>query len=536
MSRPFHSSRALVLLALALILSLSQCLPSDPLSSRGNGTLPRLRRLFLSPDTSLNPRSGVALDLLPRSLLAPRAPSSDPSCPEGFLCGSSPCPTTPSPPCDGGPLEVCIRFESSVSACGPSWLKWCALDPQTFEAVACPPEGVCCHGNCYAPGTICCQNPQSQCDVGEACNACAAGEVCTGDGCVELGGPGTTPGGGGTVTVTGSSGGQGSTATSYVGGGGTSGGASSGASTTTSQPPGGTFTATLSTSSAGSTITSYISPTGTLTTTSAAFWTSTLTSSSAAATTSGPPPLPTAVLAYDPFQAVGCFVDSSSARLLPDGAVYDFGPYVNGPDGQPGAGGMTVEKCLDLAESYKYAGVEYTGECYFADEPAPGVAVTQVADEECLVVPGCAGDSTQACGAANRMIAYQDVTWVVRTNAELADAMDWYLGITEELRTEMEVWRDLLDQVIAAEAGGGGAKKRDDTIPLLRAAEQTQRLKVADLLGGFRAARRAVASALRRAMRMLQFNAEEQAIALRVCKFGPICSASRGPFVTSRAD
>ncbi|PVH72962.1 hypothetical protein DL98DRAFT_608767 [Cadophora sp. DSE1049] len=78
-----------------------------------------------------------------------RATSQDPSCPAGWLCEQQSCPANVV--CSSG--EICVNFEGTP-ACAPSGASWCALNPNTFQAVECV-NGVCCHGNCYDADATC---------------------------------------------------------------------------------------------------------------------------------------------------------------------------------------------------------------------------------------------------------------------------------------------------------------------------------------------------------------------------------------------
>jgi hypothetical protein len=71
-------------------------------------------------------------------LLSSRATSLDPSCPPGFLCDQTTCPSNVE--CPSG--DACFNFEGTIACATPS-LQWCALNPTTFEAVGCAANGVC---------------------------------------------------------------------------------------------------------------------------------------------------------------------------------------------------------------------------------------------------------------------------------------------------------------------------------------------------------------------------------------------------------
>lgn len=70
---------------------------------------------------------------------------------------------------------------------------------------------------------------------------------------------------------------------------------------------------------------------------------------------------------------------------------------------------MTIDRCLSQCSQYKYAGVEYGRECWCGDTinfngtlaPIPG---KNVSDTECSYT--CPGNSSQFCGAGNRINLY----------------------------------------------------------------------------------------------------------------------------------
>lgn len=339
-----------------------------------------------------------------------RAPSRDPSCPEGFLCEVGSCAAAVAVACPG-PVQTCFDFEG-IPACGSAWLQWCALNPDTFEGVGCA-GGVCCHGNCYAPGTVCCNNANNQCDLGEACNACPPGQSCGSNGCID---PDET-----TVSAT--------VAPTTV--------APTTVAPTTASPtsvaPTSTGIAPTSTSKA-QTSTS-IAPTSTVVSTTAR-------SSTTSSVTV--PASPTPVLAYGPFQVRGCFADSPASRLIPQQALYDFGdPPMSGN------GGMTVEKCLELADSFRYAGVEFSGECYWGDFLS--ATPQQVADQECAMP--CAGDTAELCGGDGGLVGYEDPAWIELSRQQLSDALGWYLDVLAQLREAVQEWEDALERLIEQQTG-----------------------------------------------------------------------------------
>ncbi|KAH8797625.1 hypothetical protein F5884DRAFT_253858 [Xylogone sp. PMI_703] len=281
-----------------------------------------------------------------------RASSQDPSCPDGFMCVQQACPDHII--CPEG--ESCFNFEGTV-ACGDPGLQFCALNPSTFEAVACN-GGTCCHGNCYKAGTVCCDFDSIQCNVGELCNACSPGQTCGNNQC-NGGGSSSPP----TTTTTTSRlpppPPPPSTTTSKT----------TTATTTTSNPPPPppptTTTTTTSTTTASnqppsssttkasSSSSSNPPPPPTSTTT-----TSELPppppppSSTTSKSTTSAIPTPTLVPSVGSFSNTGCFLDSTTARVLIVDSLVD-----------QSANGMTVEKCVAFATAgaFQFAGVEFGG-------------------------------------------------------------------------------------------------------------------------------------------------------------------------------
>ncbi|KAL5332144.1 hypothetical protein BJX70DRAFT_385026 [Aspergillus crustosus] len=113
--------------------------------------------------------------------LLPRADtsSSDPSCPDGFLCEQSDCPDDVI--CPKG--DECVNFEGHY-ACAPPKVIFCALNPSNLEAVGCD-SGICCHGNCYSEDAECCDFPSTKCTIGELCNACGPNQKCGDNKCTD---------------------------------------------------------------------------------------------------------------------------------------------------------------------------------------------------------------------------------------------------------------------------------------------------------------------------------------------------------------
>ncbi|GAM89397.1 hypothetical protein ANO11243_074350 [Dothideomycetidae sp. 11243] len=137
-----------------------------------------------------------------------------------------------------------------------------------------------------------------------------------------------------------------------------------------------TATTTTSTTTA-TTITTTTSPATTLTTTTKA--TTTTTTASTA--------LPSGV------STVGCMVDPGNPRSLP---VQAYSNTNNTPQ-------QCSLACRALG--YKYAGTEYSSECWCGNYAPP----TNASSSDCAM--SCSGDPHQICGGPNRLSVTLDTTW-----------------------------------------------------------------------------------------------------------------------------
>jgi hypothetical protein len=92
------------------------------------------------------------------------------------------------------------------------------------------------------------------------------------------------------------------------------------------------------------------------------------------------------------FSSLGCFVDNTTNRVLPHG---------NGTSTK-----QTPQQCAlsCAAQGYKYSGTEYASECW-CGKNAP---TTSAPATDCKLK--CSGDSTQICGAGNRLSVVFDST------------------------------------------------------------------------------------------------------------------------------
>ncbi|KAK6526085.1 hypothetical protein TWF281_011123 [Arthrobotrys megalospora] len=87
------------------------------------------------------------------------------------------------------------------------------------------------------------------------------------------------------------------------------------------------------------------------------------------------------------FTSEGCYTDSTESRGL-DHSTTDSA--------------MTIQKCLQLAAGFKYAGVQYHNECFWGNVLKS--SSVPAASGDCNAA--CAGDSSQMCGGGNRLSLY----------------------------------------------------------------------------------------------------------------------------------
>lgn len=89
-----------------------------------------------------------------------------------------------------------------------------------------------------------------------------------------------------------------------------------------------------------------------------------------------------------PYNYYGCYSEATSTRAL-GAATYNSDQ-------------QTVEKCAAACSPYLYAGLEYGRECYCANSFASGSVPKP--DSDCSMP--CAANSTEYCGAGNRLSVY----------------------------------------------------------------------------------------------------------------------------------
>jgi len=177
------------------------------------------------------------------------------------------------------------------------------------------------------------------------------------------------------------------------------------ANTTTTTSAAAAVTTTSATSAAAPSTTSSSSaaaaPTTTTTTSAAAVpTTSSTTSAVVVPTTSSTVPATTTSTSASAalpsgFSALGCFIDNGSGgRVL---------PYSNGAS-STNTPAQCAANCRALG--YQFSGTEYANECYCGNT----LPTTNTTSTQCNMA--CAGDSTQFCGAGNRINIVQDLNWV----------------------------------------------------------------------------------------------------------------------------
>ncbi|TGO23411.1 hypothetical protein BPAE_0133g00090 [Botrytis paeoniae] len=115
------------------------------------------------------------------------------------------------------------------------------------------------------------------------------------------------------------------------------------------------------------------------------------------------PELPTCTNTTD-FVHAGCFIDPSSPSALL------FRTDLNSQN-------MTVEICVDFCKGngYKYAGLEYYGECFCG----AFVSGPQTSESNCSFP--CTGDTTESCGGNDILSVYQDTTFPTVDNTTISD-------------------------------------------------------------------------------------------------------------------
>ncbi|KPM41386.1 hypothetical protein AK830_g5169 [Neonectria ditissima] len=341
----------------------------------------------------------VPADVVQNTLLR-RAVSLDASCPDGFLCESdrkTGCPSGTQ--CPSG--DVCIDFGGELACASDDGIEYCAFNADSFEAVACS-QGICCHGQCYKPNSVCCTNDSVKCKLNTACNVCSPGQTCGASGCL-----GSGPGGSSVPPP----------ATTIP--------------ATTVVPPKTTTKDTPSIST---------KPPGKPTTTEKPTSEEPPTELPTSSTTEKP--APTVVSHVGNFENLGCFQDP------------DINNRVLRADNSEDSNGMTVEKCVSFAQKndWKYAGVEFGSQCFVGNTLWDAPSASQA---DCSQV--CAGDDSELCGNWNRVQVYSDSTWFSPTLAEVQAALKDFNETLAEAKSAVAQYQTDIEKY---RADGGSIKTK----------------------------------------------------------------------------
>ncbi|TAQ83468.1 hypothetical protein B7494_g8209 [Chlorociboria aeruginascens] len=103
---------------------------------------------------------------------------------------------------------------------------------------------------------------------------------------------------------------------------------------------------------------------------------------------SGMPTGPTIVPSASGYNYLGCYTEGVNTRALSGGL------YANDS--------MTIQMCAVSCSAYTYFGAEYSRECWCGNSFGAGANLTS--NSNCSMA--CAGDSTEYCGAGNRLSVY----------------------------------------------------------------------------------------------------------------------------------
>ncbi|KAK4446244.1 hypothetical protein QBC34DRAFT_411784 [Podospora aff. communis PSN243] len=93
------------------------------------------------------------------------------------------------------------------------------------------------------------------------------------------------------------------------------------------------------------------------------------------------------------FVSRGCRTDSPNARALTGGSAE--------------AADMTVERCVQLAQGFRYAGVEFSRQCFWGNDFVSGSS--EASADQCNMA--CGGSLLDVCGGDRRINIYENTTW-----------------------------------------------------------------------------------------------------------------------------
>lgn len=151
------------------------------------------------------------------------------------------------------------------------------------------------------------------------------------------------------------------------------------------------------------------------------------------------PPPPTVHQGTDPWELVGCHTDSSG---FPNSHISDT---------------MTVERCFELASSYRYSAVQDGGTCYWGDD-----LVSSSVDLQDCITP-CMGKSSEICGGDQRSVLYQNTAFYVPDIEDLIFATEELTECEEQLVKDLQLYEEMY---LEAEAeGNSGALMVKRAIP-----------------------------------------------------------------------
>ncbi|MCJ1322778.1 hypothetical protein MMC15_008128 [Xylographa vitiligo] len=121
------------------------------------------------------------------------------------------------------------------------------------------------------------------------------------------------------------------------------------------------------------------------------------------------PAQPPCMYPYTPFVYSGCYVDPS----LPTRAL-DWSPDLNSQN-------MTVELCTSSckANGFRYAGLEYYGECFCGDAVNGPPALSE---SDCSFA--CTGNNAEICGGFDFVSIYMDPTFTPVNNQTITDYVE----------------------------------------------------------------------------------------------------------------
>ncbi|KAK6540675.1 hypothetical protein TWF694_008068 [Orbilia ellipsospora] len=157
----------------------------------------------------------------------------------------------------------------------------------------------------------------------------------------------------------------------------------------------------------------------------------------------------------DPWEFDSCQSDDASARALPNSQSSDD---------------MTVDQCLELADSYKYAALQGGKICYWGDEL--GSSSHSVDVSQCNIP--CAGKSGELCGGNLKNLIYKDTDWSIPNVDDMILLIEDFFYCEQALKNDLDDYES--QRVQANEEGDeeddeeGGNKLRKRIIPAIWAA------------------------------------------------------------------